>query len=343
MENKIDIKLLHDFLKGKYSYNDYLKIRQCFEKINELPDVKKELGNQWDDFTSLQITGGENLGHIFKRIHYSILREERMESKKRKLLNFYRQAAAILLIPVLVFLAWHFLKQPAPTTKIEAWVEINAPEGARVEFFLPDSTSGWLNSGSKLKYPAIMGEHRNVELTGEAYLHVKQKNHSDFTVSVPDMDLKVLGTEFNVSAYPGDAFVYVVLAEGKVEINGKTGVFNYTMLPDEKMTFNRDAKSLDLKKVDASRYFAWKDGYLIIENEPLGQVVGRLERWYNAEIILQDDVLKSYRFKATFKDEPLEEVLRLIALTTPIRYKIVGRDIDPKGVFKQKKVIISLK
>jgi ferric-dicitrate binding protein FerR (iron transport regulator) len=157
------------------------------------------------------------------------------------------------------------------------------------------------------------------------------------------MNVKVLGTQFNVSAYPGDANTDVVLAEGKVEINGKADVFKYTMSPNEKISFNSNTKSLDLKTVDANRYSAWKDGYLIIENEPLGQVLGRLKRWYNADIILQDEVLKSYRFKATFKDEPLEEVLRLISLTTPINYNIEVRDVDAQGVFIQKKVTIKLK
>ena len=98
-----------------------------------------------------------------------------------------------------------------------------------------------------------------------------------------------------------------------------------------------------MSEVDADRFSAWKDGYLIIDNEPLGQVAGRLERWYNAEIIIQDERLKNYRFKATFKDEPLEEVLRLIAITTPIRYEIEKRDMDANGVVKQKKVILKLK
>ena len=343
MGKKINIKLLKSFSEGKYSYNDYLKVRNWFERINEFPEVKKELEHQWEELISPGITGGENLNHIFEKIHYNILLEEKKESKKRLLWHFYRQAAAILLIPTLAFVLW-FLLNPQPTQNVaQSWVEINAPEGSRVEFFLPDSSSGWLNSGSKLKYLAVMGEHRKVELTGEAYLNVKHRDHSDFTVSVPDMDVKVLGTEFNVSAYPGDAYTDVVLAEGKIEISGKTGIFNYTLSPNEKISFNHDTKSLDLKKVDACRYSAWKDGYLIIENESLGQVQGRLERWYNAHIIIQDEVLKSYRFKATFKDEPLEEVLRLIALTTPIRYSIENRNVDAQGVFKQKKVIIKLK
>ena len=263
--------------------------------------------------------------------------------------NLYRQAAAILLIPALAFILWYFISVEksgvagSSTLIAQSWVEINAPEGSRVEFFLPDSTSGWLNSGSKLKYPSVFERHRKVQLTGEAYFEVKHREQSDFVVSVPDLDIKVLGTKFNVSAYSDDPVTDVVLAEGKVEIEGKAGVFKQILAPNEKITFYRDEKSVKMSEVDADRFLAWKDGYLIIDNEPLGQVAGRIERWYNAEIVIQDEALKNFRFKATFKDEPLEEVLRLIAITTPIRYEIEKRDIDANGVLKQKKVILKLK
>ena len=349
MSNFIDHKKLFDFSNGKYSYNDYLQVKQWLNEWEEKPEIREELFNQWKELQNDSAGSGQSLQHIFEKIQHTVLLEEKKSVRKSVVWNFYRQAAAILLIPVLAFSLWYFVSTkksevagPSPLMA-QSWVEINAPEGARVEFFLPDSTSGWLNSGSKLKYPAIFDQHRKVQLTGEAYFEVKHREQSDFVVSVPDLDVKVLGTKFNVSAYSGDPVTDVVLAEGKVEIEGKAGVFNQTLSPNEKITFNRDKKSLKMSEVDADRFSAWKDGYLIIDNEPLGQVAGRLERWYNAEIVIQDERLKNYRFKATFKDEPLEEVLRLVAITTPIRYEIEKRDVDANGVLKQKKVILKLK
>jgi ferric-dicitrate binding protein FerR (iron transport regulator) len=194
-----------------------------------------------------------------------------------------------------------------------------------------------------LKYPAIFEKSRKVELTGEAYFEVKKQKDSEFIVSLANLDVKVLGTKFNVSGYTDDLFTEVVLSEGQVEINGKTGVFKRIISPDEKITFNSQTKALKLNTVDANRYSAWKDGFLIMDNEPLEQVIGRIERWYNAEIVIQDEALKSYRFKATFKDEPLEEVLRLIAITTPIKYVIEKRDFGTNGILKKRKVTIELK
>ena len=346
----IDINTLINFSKGKYSYNDYTKIREWFEDIRHREDMAGHLSAQWDEITEQQKGADESLNHIFERIQYNILLEEKKQKKKISLWHFYRQVAAIFLVPLLAFSAWYYFvnsrdgaTEPLPEAVAQAWVSINAPEGARVEFMLPDSSRGWLNSGSKLRYPSQFGGQRQVELTGEAWFDVKHQNNSEFVVSVPDMDIKVLGTQFNVSAYTNDVFTDVSLEEGKIEINGKGAVFNQVLAPNEKILFNRNSRTVSLSEVDASRYSAWKDGYLVIDNEPLGQVVSRLERWYNVDIEIQDEVLKSYRFKATFKDELLEEVLRLMAKTTPIRYTIEQRSADAGGVFKQKKVTMRLK
>ncbi len=259
------------------------------------------------------------------------------------------RAAAILLIPVLSFSLWFNLSPKsfpfAKETQLadQGWIEINAPDGARVKFVLPDGSSGWLNSGAKLKYPAVFSQHRKVELNGEGYFEINHQKNSDFIVSVADLDIKALGTKFNVSAYPDFAFTDVVLMDGKVEINGKAGAFNQVLQPNEKITFNRETKSLILKTVNASQFSAWKDGYLVINNETLEQAAYRIERWYNAKILIQDEVLKTYRFKATFIDEPIEEVLKLIAKTTPVKYSIEKREFDSNGILKQKKVTIKLK
>ena len=349
MIDKIDINTILNFTKGKYSYNDYLKVKHWFNVVEYDKELKDQLFAQWEELNNMENKKDDSLSHIFEKIQYSILLEEKKKSKKRVFLNFYRQVAAVLIIPVLAFSLWFYLSsrssQSSGTAQsiTQSWIEINAPEGSRIKFFLPDSSIGWLNSGGMLRYPAIFNENRKVELIGEAYFEIKHRDHSDFIVSVADLDVKVLGTKFNISSYPNDSFTDVVLKEGKVEISGKTGKFNHTISANEKITFNRDEKTLNVTKVDANRYTAWKDGYLIIEDEPLGKVVGRIERWYNTEIFIQDEVLKTYRFKATFKDEPLEEVIRLIALTTPIQYKIDKRVVDSNGVIRQKKVTIKSK
>ncbi len=346
MKNNIDNKTLLNFSKGKYSYKDYIKVKNWFNRIEENKEIKEQLFAQWIELADAELGQDNSLNHIFEKIQYNILLEEKKETKKINIWSFYRQVAAIFLIPLLAFSIWYYIASQRANQMVEtaqSWVEINAPDGARVEFLLPDGSQGWLNSGSKLKYPTVFNEERKVELKGEAWFDVKHLDNSGFVVSVPEMDVKVLGTQFNVTAYSEDATIDVILEEGKVEINGKVGAFKQILMPNEKIAFNRKSKLIIYSDVDASRFSAWKDGYLVINNEPLEQVVGRLERWYNVDIIIQDEILKKYRFKATFKDEPLEEVLKLIAKTTPIKYNIDNRVTDSNGVFTKKKVTIKLK
>jgi transmembrane sensor len=350
MQDKVNDILLR-YSQGKYSYNDYLKIKKWFEDEGSSDDLKRKLLLNWKDLNKGEVPTTNQLNHIFEKVQYEILLEEKNKSKKRTLWQVFRQVAAILFIPVLMFSVWYNMSPRFDNTQeivqaeqiVPGWIEINAPDGARVQFLLPDSTMGWLNSGAKLKYQSDFSQQRKVDLIGEAYFEVKHRNKADFIVSVNDMDVKVLGTTFNVTAYPEDETTDVVLKEGKVEIDGKTGVFNYTLVPNEKITFNQKTRELNVQKVNADSYMAWKDGLLVINNESLGQVVDRIERWYNAEIIIQDEKLKNYKFKATFKDEPLEEVLRLMAMTTPITYKIEKRTLGSNGILKRKKIIIKSK
>ena len=343
MENKIDTKTVLNYSEGKYSWNDYLKVKEWFGNSRDCMKIEGALFEQWKAELGAEHPEHESFHHLFEKVHYQILLDEKRNAKKRNLRVMYRQVAAFLLIPVLAFSAstYFFYNQSQPFA--ESWAKIDAPLGSRVEFKLPDGSTGWLNSGSTLKYPLIFGSQKKVELTGEGYFDIRHQENSKFTISVPDMDIHVLGTKFNVSAYPDDEFTEVVLEEGKVEVSGKTAIFNSTLFPDKKITYNRTTNSLQKKEVETSLYSGWKEGFLILDNEPIGLAVGKLERWYNAEITIQDEELKKFRFKATFRDEPLEEVIHLLALTTPITYTIEKRDTDKTGVFVRKKVLIRLR
>ncbi|GAP71173.1 FecR family protein [Bacteroidales bacterium 6E] len=346
MKEETSKNVFDKFSKGKYSYLDFLKVKEYFSNPIDKIELTSLLKNQWNDFTKDAREKDTSLNHIFEKIQYKILLEEKNKAKERYLWHFYRQAAAILIIPITAFFIWFYFSSIPERQNgqfMQSWVEIIAPEGGRIHFQLPDSTTGWLNSGSKLKYPALFSSQREVELSGEAYFEVRHLDQSEFIVDVADMDIKVLGTTFNVSAYNDDSFTNVVLKEGKVEVTGNTGKFQQIMVPGEKLTLDHKTNSVTIGNVDARRYLAWKDGYLILENESLGEVIPRIERWYNAEIEVIDPALLNYRFKATFKDEPLEEVLRLIAITTPLKYRIEKREADVNGVTKQRKVVIEKK
>lgn len=340
MGNRIDYKLLHDFSKGKYSYNDFQKIKQWFLDDRKDESTEQKLFEQWTSVINSPVDN--SLYPIFERIQYQVLLEEKRKEHKKVFWHLYKRAAAIL-IPIIALTSMLYLFSKSPQTLSQSWVEINAPNGARVEFLLPDGTTGWLNCGGKLKYPAKFDSHREVELEGEAFFDVKRQSESHFTVKAQDLDVSVLGTQFNISAYRDEPSTNVVLVEGKVRINGNAAEFSRTLQPGERISYNREKNSFNVKNVDPTVYSAWTHGFLVIDNEPLAQAAKKIERWYNAEITIQDEALKKFRFKATFNEEPLEEILRYLAMTTPIEYQISQRSYHSSGILKKKKVTLRLK
>jgi ferric-dicitrate binding protein FerR (iron transport regulator) len=342
MENNTTYKTLKKFSEGKYSWNDYQMVKSWFENIHDFHETKSFLKEQWKTLNQTVSPDDKSLDHIYKQIEYHILLEEKKESKTINLWRIYRQAAAIFLIPVLIFSAWYFFSENSYEDADLAWVEIQAPYSSRIQFSLPDGSSGWLNSGSSLSYNPRFLKKRQVQLTGEAWFEVKPSDVL-FNINTTDFNINVLGTTFNVTAYEDDSFSQVVLVEGKVNVTGNNQIFEKNLAPNEKLLVYPSENKFNVCTVDTESLTAWKDGLLLLDNEPLELAVKRMERWYNVEIIIEDELLKGYRFKATFEDEPLEEVLKLLSVSTPMDYTFEKREEDSDGIYKKKRVRIKLK
>ncbi|MGV8134932.1 MAG: FecR family protein [Mangrovibacterium sp.] len=334
MKKNIDQDMLGRLLKGNYSFNDHLKIREWLDD----PDSQQAVHDQLFHLMKETDTSGTgSLDYLFRRIKIQINKNR----PARRLPLFYWKAAVIVLSVLLassVFYFTTFRDLPAR----QSWVRLAVPEGGRLEFLLPDSTRGWLNGGASLYYPPVFEHSREVELKGEAFFHVSRQDQRNFIVHAAELDVKVTGTMFNVSAYESDKLTEVVLNDGKVELTDKKGLTR-KMVPGEKVSYDRLSGEMEVSKVDASRYIAWKDGYLVIDNEPLAAALKKIERWYHADIRIADESVMQYRLRATFHEEPLEEVLRLVAMIAPIRYELVKREPDQQGKVNKRKVIIMKK
>jgi len=342
MEKHITYTTLKKFSNGKYTWKEYQLVKSWFENIHNFNEAKTLLKEQWNNLNQSDSPDEKSLSHIYRQIEYHILLEEKKESKKKNPWQIYRQVAAILLIPVLVFSAWYFFNEKAPKDTDLAWVEIQAPHSSRIQFSLPDGSAGWLNGGSSLSYHPQFTKKRQVQLTGEAYFEVQPSN-AVFNVKTADLNVNVLGTVFNVSAYEDDYFSQVVLVNGKVNVTGNKQLLYQTLSPGERILVYPAENKFNIRTVETESLTAWKDGLLLLDNEPLELAVKRMERWYNVEIIIEDELLKRYRFKATFEDEPLEEVLKLLSVSTPMEYTFEKREENSIGIYKKKRVRIKLK
>lgn len=169
---------------------------------------------------------------------------------------------------------------------------ISTPRGKDYELVLSDGTVVLLNADSKITFPTrFTGDKRTVKLVGEAYFKVSKNKHRPFIVETGNLYTKVLGTEFNLKAYP-HSDVNVTLIKGSVAVNAEGK--EVMLKPGENAEYSED-KDIEVTTVDTEGYIQWKDGYFYFDNVPLIDVVRDLGRWYNVNIEIRNNSLMSYR------------------------------------------------
>jgi len=343
MLNQIDIDHLEHYIGGVADESEEAYVEALFSCTQENPDLLNHLEKDWENELQQCNPASVELNHLLDHIHHLIRNKENSQRKSpvHRIIRLYSKVAAILLLPLFIVgaLTYGYISKSitVPAEQVVSSV-IHAPYGARVSFNLPDGTVGWLNSGSSLTYSLPFNNNRKVALDGEAWFDVARNEKNPFEVCTGNSMVKVLGTSFNVSAYRREHYVEVVLQQGKVEFYHNNLPEKVILSPSQKMVF-KDGK-VDLSMTDPSKYRAWTDGKLVFRGDNMTEVAGRIERWYNVKVILVDQDLEKYSFRATFEDDSLEEVLRLLSMTSPIVYKIAPRVMKSDGTIE--KVIVSL-
>ena len=217
---------------------------------------------------------------------------------------------------------------------------LTVPHGNTFKLILSDSTTVYLNAGSSLRYPVkfIPGQNRQVFLNGEGYFDVhKDKNHP-FIVTNGSMDVRVLGTKFNISAYPEDLEINTVLVEGSVSLYNNETEYNTDtssiLKPSHQASWNRLNDNVTIKTVDTDIYTSWITGKLVIKKMPFKNIIQKLERHYKVTINNNYEQLDNLDFTATFDIESIEDVLATFAIETPFEYTKVENHIE---IYKTKK------
>ena len=198
------------------------------------------------------------------------------------------------------------------------------PRGGEFSLELADGTRVWLNTESKLRYPvAFTGEERRVEMDGEVYFEVAKNREKPFVVTVNGVDIRVLGTSFNVSAYQED--VVTTLVTGKVQL--KKGDEQVVLLPNQQAIWSDD--KFKVKQVDARNYVLWKEGIFYFEDVDLETILDDMARWYNVTLFYVNPTLKKMKFSVEIKRyEDINEILRRIEQTKRVKFEIKDRTIN---------------
>ena len=243
--------------------------------------------------------------------------------KKKKTLTFRQIGYELAKIAAILILFWGGTKLYETTSVKEnviAYQTLYVPAGQRAELILPDSTHVWLNARSKLVYPISFGKDiRQVELNGEAYFDVIHNEKQPFVVKTPQMDIQVLGTEFNVTAYSSSSDFEVALLRGCIELSSPRLSSNYRMKEKEHIRLqNNKLISKDISDYD---YFRWKEGLICFNNESVATIIEKLKLYYDIDIEVYNQKFINSRYTGKFRTKDgIEQVLRVLQIEHKFTY-----------------------
>lgn len=330
-------ELLEKYLNNSCSKEEFEELVFWVKEEALKKDSKSLVFNDWKLFEpDRKSKKNEKYDALLNKIHHQINLKKTSGNEVSFVGSFkswLSRAAAILFIPLLGFLVYILSNNNMQLSKLSDQVvdslEVIAPIGSRTVVQLSDGTEVNLNYGSKIKYPRVFkGDKREVILSGEGYFDVAHNPDNPFIVKTQKLNIKALGTKFNVNAYHCDDVVSTTLVEGKVVIEkvlpGKKVSPVGVLTPGQHIAYNLKSGSIYSEKGNVDKYIAWKEGKLIFDNEPLTIVAERLERIFNVEIELEDNI-KDFTYTVTFVNDPLYLILDLMTETTPITYKILPR------------------
>jgi len=213
-------------------------------------------------------------------------------------------------------------KQPLPQKRLLNQVIV--PFGKQVRIKLPDGTRMWVNAGSKVIYPVpFETKKREIYLEGEAYFEVAHNPRAPFHVRTQQMNLRIIGTKFDVKAYPSDTVSYTVLMEGSLALKSNQNLFapETILNPNQLAQFASGSEDPELHQVNVEDYIDWKSGHLTFKDDSLEEVIRRIERYYNIQILIDNEIKQ---LNITGKLELTETpgpILQGLAIITGIEYK----------------------
>lgn len=213
-----------------------------------------------------------------------------------------------------------------PSGPAPLYNKIAVPRGGQYQLKLPDGTVVWLNSASSLRFPTqFSGKERSVELNGEAYFEVAKNKEMPFKVHVRDMEVRVLGTHFNVMAYDDEENINTTLLEGSVKVSNamRTAVIR----PGQQASLKKSSGVLGVEEVNTVEAIAWKNGNFLFADEDIETIMRRISRWYNVEVEYKGNLSDKNFAGSISRYENVSEVLKMLELTGTIHFKVEGRRI----------------
>jgi len=335
-------ELLPSYFSGTLTEAEKREMEDWKGASEENQSVFKNAEKVWQSLNLLQEMRSYNMPQALTKVHGKT--EQAPARTQKGFLFYWQRIAAILILPILIGGAIYFTQAKHIAGNLVVWQTITTPPGVKSRAQLPDGTIVWLNSGTNLSYPSSFFDHkRNVKLSGEAFFDVAKDEKHPFLVDLGKINIEVVGTKFNAINYEREGRTEVVLASGKVKLFEKIENENRLvseMKPGQQAIFHHSENTISLNAVETGKYTSWIDGKLIFRDDPMDEVVRKLNRWFNVQIEIADPGIGSYIYTATFRNETVEQILNLIKRTSPVEYTIIPGKRLNDGSFEKQQIII---
>lgn len=308
MDNRLT-ELSLKFFEGKTTAEEEKLLFSEISRSEETATEFRLLEEKWKKtHTPSRKTVGE-LG-AFRKMARKANRQEQRPFLRRNVWLAGVLAAACVAIGLLVFKP-DTGKEPDATTNAQTFT-VEAPLGTHGKISLPDGTSVWLNAGSKISYDADFNtSNRNVSLMGEACFDVVHNKNLPLVVSTSGCSFKVLGTKFNISAYEDDSCVKVALIEGSLQVNSPAG--EEVMAKGEVVSVSSESGSIRKYTDDVAQYISWTEGKIRYSNIPVPELMRRLSREFNVEIVLQVESVSSRNMRVAFsREDSIDDIMKAV-------------------------------
>ncbi len=299
-------EMLRLYLRDRYALETEEKVQQWLAKNPATEELEQASKEYWDSINTVK---DATMFDALKRVNAKI--GIHSPGKKTVRLKVLSRVAAVFILLAGISGIWFYLQhQSSP-----AMVEISAAYGETKQVTLPDQTEVWLNAGSSLKYPSEFSRKlRSVHLTGEAFFSVTKNQSKPFVVETKSLEVRVLGTKFDLKAYPDEHQTIATLQEGKIEIQTVKNQ-KRQIVPNEQLVYNNETSTLKVVKINVEDIPDWKTGNLLFSEATLGEILQTLERHFNISFDTDKSIdLSTERYTIKFeREETPAQILQVLA------------------------------
>lgn len=354
---EIYLSLIIRYLKKEISEDEQKELFHWVYMNSENERFFYSIKDIWETARYDNVVKGANTDQEWEKLALKAIKDETSALKEKS--TVYKtlwRTVQIAAIVIIVFGIGFFVQKYLPEET--SYASVNVPYGAKSQLQLPDGSMVWVNSGSTVKYPSnFEGKEINVFLEGEAFFDIVKNPKRVLNVKTSTINIQVHGTTFNVKSYNDEDIVETTLIEGSISLTGQVGGHTIKepifLKPNEQATLTKSKNKVEVEqsfkneelkesnkqlpteeivpvkpslqikeRIEPEQFVMWKNNVLVFKNERFEELSVKLERWYDVQIVIEDNELKSSRYTGTFENETIEQAMNALSLSLPFEYTI---------------------